>query len=253
VVQQNWFVGQIDRTFSLRSQLFGLSSDPNDDAAWQDSLRQFAVADINNLSEYRLYASPLQGFSGANAGLVIPFSTTVTEGLNFFGLQINGPDFPSDRFAVKLRSFSVELLDLPGALNPNVDLYLLPVGSDTMRTPDIQPTVRTWNLIDQSLPVPQLIGTSYENPGWLPWDTWSGGPSQAVRRRLIPSIGACDPSVGTCDVSTALVGGRSGTTVGRSSFRARRCPTSTRRTWPSSSSFRVRPTSCSTCGPSATT
>lgn len=206
VIRQNQFVGNLDRTFSLRTQLFDLDPNAVDDDQWQDALRQFVVSDVTVLNEYRLFASPLQGLSGANAGLVIPFSTTVTEGLNFFGLPINGPDFPSDRYAVKLETFGVELLDLPGSLNPFVDVYLLPVGSDTMRTPELSPTIRSWNLIDQSLPIPQIVGTAFESPGWQPWDTFSGGPSQAVQRRLIPSIGACDPLVNTCDISTALVG-----------------------------------------------
>lgn len=210
--RQNRFVGNLQpRVFSLRTQL--LRIDPDDNGSWQQALERFRVPDLNSLSEYRLYASPLQGFSGQNAALMIPFETTITEGLNFFGLDVNGPDFPSDRQAVKLRSFQIFLPGLPANLNPTVDVYLLPVGTDVMRTPtDAQGVaqVRVWDIIDQALPIPYtLSGNSYSAPDWQPWDTWSqsgsnGNSGLAARRRLLPSITACDPSTGQCDSSNAL-------------------------------------------------
>ncbi len=211
VIRQNRFVGDINRSFKLRRQLFRVVGDDED--AWKAALARAQVNDLNDDLDYRLFASQLQGFSGENAALVIPFSTTVNEGLNFFGWRINGPDFPSGRYAVKLKSFSVYLHGLPPELNPFVDAFLLPVGSDIMRTPQgsAGANIRVWNLLDQTLPPPQPIGGSFVSPDWVPWDTWTaagipGDPRLAVQRRRLPSIGACDPTAVACDVSTALVG-----------------------------------------------
>lgn len=210
--RQNRFVGNFQpRVFSLRTQLLRVA--PSDHENWRRALSRFIVPDINARQEYRLYASPLQGFSGANPGLLIPFATTITEGLNFFGLDVNGPDFPSDRQAVKFRTFQIYLPNLPANLNPTVDVYLLPVGADVMRAPTNQQgiaPVRVWNIIDQALPIPFSVGEqAYAQQDWQPWDTWSesgtnGNSGLAGRRRLLPSITACDPVSGVCDVSNSL-------------------------------------------------
>jgi hypothetical protein len=213
VIQQNRFVGDINRSFKLRRQLFRVVGD--DDEAWRAALARFQVNDLNNVLDYRLFASQLQGFSGPNSALVIPFSTTVNEGLNFFGWRLNGPDFPSGRYAIKLSSYEVHMHDMPAEplLNPFIDVFLLPVGSDIMRTPQGPDggKIRVWNLLDQTLPPAQPIGGAFTDPDWVPWDTWTaagipGDPRLAVQRRRLPSIGACDPDFNTCDTSSALVG-----------------------------------------------
>lgn len=210
-VRQNWFVNDLSRTIGLRSQLVRAAA--TDDLVWREWLARTIVPRLDQVPEYRFFASQLQGLADADAALVIPFSTTVTQGLNFFGWQVNGPRFPSDRFAVKLRSCQIQFRGMPAALNPFVDVYLIPAGTDIMRSPGgvAGAPIRAWNLIDQTLPAVQPVGGAFSAPDWMPWDTWGapgvgGDPRLAIRRRRLPSIGACDPAVNNCDLSTALIG-----------------------------------------------
>ena len=64
--------------------------------------------------------------------------------------------------------------------------------------------VRPWNIIDQSLPMPAMVG-DYENDDWMPWDTWVLGPQDAVKRRHQPSLAAADPDIWPPDISNSLV------------------------------------------------
>ncbi|MCH7595330.1 MAG: hypothetical protein IID35_02130 [Planctomycetes bacterium] len=201
---------EFDRTFSLRWEKFRIPNTPEFDDEWRATLESLRVSNINTLLDYNLFAQPLQGGPSINPGLVIPFGTTVQSGLNFFGEPSTGDEtLPSDRFAIKLHHYGVRFVDYPGApLNNQVNVYLLPVGADVLRTPTCPDApIRVWHLLDQTLPIPfPLNEATLEGADWMPWDSLAGGAEALVRRRLIPTVAACDFAAGACDTSFKLTG-----------------------------------------------
>jgi hypothetical protein len=150
-------------------------------------------------------------------GFVIPFSTSIREGLNFFGRPLAGGDhtFTPTSFATKIRSSgiafkgyigmdspttiggaveqaggvspadpSVAFTD-PKALSATPYVYLIPAGTDFMRSPPLgdSSTVRSWHVTDQAIPLPFNIGgTGYSgDPGFLASDSLSE-TAFAIRR-----------------------------------------------------------------------
>lgn len=126
------------------------------------------------MPEFRKYCRPFAPESaGAQPGLVIPFSTTVTFGLNYFGWPLGGGDnaYDPSRFATKVRSAGVNFESYNGAgLSNTPRIYLVPVGDDFPRSPSGDGTdIRVFSVVDQKLPVPFPIGTSdLTNPAWIP-------------------------------------------------------------------------------------
>jgi len=202
---------EINRTFSLRWELFRIPNSVSYDGQWRSVLSNYVVNDLNLLQEYRQYCQPLQPAIPNNRAIVIPFGTTVQSALNFFGWPSTGDaTLPSDRFAVKLHSHAVRFSNYPGfPLNQQANVYLVPVGADILRTPSCPDApIREWHLLDQTLPVPFALGTQdLSASGWMPWDALDGGASALVRRRFIPTVGACANGDPACtDVSYKLTG-----------------------------------------------
>lgn len=202
---------ELDRTFSLRWELFRKPNSVAFDPEWRDILSSCVVADLNGLQEYTQYCQPLQPPIPNNPAIVIPISTTVHSGLNFFGWPSTGDaTLPSDRFAIKLHSYAVRFSHYPGfPLNQQVNVYLVPVGTDIMRIPQCpQAPIREWHLLDQTLPVPFPIGEmDLDTVGWVPTDALDGGAAAMVRRRLIPTVAACGVGDPACtDISYKLTG-----------------------------------------------
>ncbi|UCC28770.1 MAG: hypothetical protein JSU86_11270, partial [Phycisphaerales bacterium] len=202
---------ELDRTFSLRWELFRKPNSVAFDPEWRDILSSCVVADLNGLQEYGQYCQPLQPPIPNNPAIVIPISTTVHSGLNFFGWPSTGDaTLPSDRFAIKLHSYAVRFSHYPGfPLNQQVNVYLVPVGADIMRIPQCpEAPVREWHLLDQTLPVPFPIGEmDLDTVGWMPTDALDGGAAAMVRRRLIPTVAACGVGDPACtDISYKLTG-----------------------------------------------
>jgi hypothetical protein len=202
---------EFERTFSLRWELFRIPGRTAFEPEWREILSNHVIEDMNALQEYRQYCAPLNPPTIPDPAIVIPFSTTVNSGLNFFGWPSTGDEtLPSDRFAIKAHSYGVQFAQYPGPpLNNQVSVYLVPVGADIMRVP-ADGTPREWHLLDQTFPVPFPIGDSdLAEWGWMPWDGISGGAKSIIRRRLIPTVaayplGECPPS--GCDVSYKLTG-----------------------------------------------
>ena len=123
--------------FSLRRELFRVRFDEGSDEAWRNAL---AVPDGRPLG--RAGVPPLlpavRGRGRGAAGLVIPFRTTVTSGLNFFGWPLGGGDsyYSASNFATKVRSVGVWFSNYNAtglAQTPRV--YLVPAGEDVLRSP----------------------------------------------------------------------------------------------------------------------
>lgn len=204
-------LNEINRTFSLRWEMFRKPNSVAYDAEWRNILTGYVVPDLNNLQEYRQYCQPLQPPVPNNPAIVIPLATTVQSGLNLFGWPSTGDaTLPSDRFAIKLHSHAVRFSHYPGfPLNQQANVYLVPVGADVMRTPTCpEAPTRQWNLLDQTLPLPFPIGTQdLDTVGWMPWDALDGGSGAMVRRRLIPTVAGCAAGDPLCtDVSFKLTG-----------------------------------------------
>ena len=148
-------------TFSLRSEAFRISADTNGDGAWRQILASANVykPDLWQVPEFRQYCRPFSSVTnGPQPGLVIPFSTQITSGKNFFGWPVGGGDNAYDPsvYATKIDSATVwfanyDVVNLPQT--PRV--YLVPVGSDVMTIPnDPDLNFRVWNVLDTIIPIP---------------------------------------------------------------------------------------------------
>jgi hypothetical protein len=196
--------------FSLRSEAFRLAEDS--DTEWEDKLEnEFRVDDLWQLPEFRRYAKPFAPESaGPQPGLVIPFETTVTFGLNLFGWPLGPGDSAYDaaHFATKIRETGAWFTNysaLPLSNTPRV--YVIPVGADILRAPsDDLFATREWQIVDQVIPVPfQLGANDMEDPFWIPANDTLSESFARIRRmgmfRAYHTDGT-DPSVSPDELST---------------------------------------------------
>ncbi len=179
--------------FSLRRELFRIPDSPtttDDDAQWQQTLEQHIVSNLLADPDIAANARNLRKADGsAVPGIVIPFSTTIQQGLNFFGLPYVAGDhnFTPSNYATKIYSVGTALrgyigMDpyavlLPTAGTPNSSdpkalgatpyIYLIPTGSDFMLAPPLGDTgaVRVFNVRDQALPLPFNLGATQFSAG----------------------------------------------------------------------------------------
>lgn len=176
-------------TFSLRREHFRVDYDevPDEDhSAWQAELGKSFVRDLTQDPDVMAHALQLSPGDGrAIPGFVIPFSTTIAEGKNFFGHSLKPGDsaFPLSSFATKIFSVGVVFdgyqgmdhncaCDFgetgpvthtgPDALSATPYCYLLPIGLDVMRSPALGDAsdLRRWDVEDHALPLPFNIGAS---------------------------------------------------------------------------------------------
>ncbi|MBN2808532.1 MAG: FG-GAP repeat protein [Deltaproteobacteria bacterium] len=160
--------------FSLRQELFRIKTDLGSNATWKQVLEQCKVENLWDVPEFRRYCRPFAEEGIAEPGIVIPFSTTVNAGMNFFHWPLGGGDsyYSSSNFATKVRSVGIWFSNYNGtgmSLTPRV--YLVPVGEDILRTPSYNTReIRTWNVVDQKIPQPFPIVPleMEENPSWIP-------------------------------------------------------------------------------------
>jgi len=170
------------RTFSVRRNLLGLSSDNDGRRAFRDWVDGKVVQRLQDLAPMRDLAQlvPDRDFGPA---IVIPFSTEVASA-NFFGqgpdLPFGGDNFPQSRnvkilkYAVRFTGIDPEELGIfdPGAY---LSIYFLPIGESILREntnlPILDDTPRAWAAIDQYLPVPPpiAIDTTVTAPDYNPW------------------------------------------------------------------------------------
>jgi hypothetical protein len=116
-------------------------------------------------------------------GIVIPFSTTIQHGLNFFGLPLAAGDhaYTPSAYATKIHAAGLVLKGYvgmdpyaigtpnaggpassnPDALSATPYVYLIPAGEDAMLAPPFGTSataVRTWTVKDQAIPLPFNLG-----------------------------------------------------------------------------------------------
>lgn len=187
--------------FSLRRELFRIPTDAatgEDDKAWKQILQQRIMSNVLNDPDVGVYCRNLRKSDGsAVPGIVIPFSTTIGHGLNFFGLPLAAGDhaYSASNFATKIYSVGVVLKGYigmdpyaigtpdaggpasahPDALSATPYVYLIPAGMDSMLAPALGDTgqVRSWTVKDQAIPLPFNLGaTPYSSTQFFtPQDT----------------------------------------------------------------------------------
>lgn len=180
-------------TFSLRQEKERIVPSTAGDVAWADALAATKMDNILEDDDVRRYCMQINS-SGALAvpGFVIPFQTTISDGVNFFGQALAGGDstFTPTSFATKIRSTGIAFkgyvgmasptsvggtvsgsggttpadpdlgfLD-PNALSATPYVYLIAAGADSMRSPALGDSsiVRSWQVEDQAIPLPFDIG-----------------------------------------------------------------------------------------------
>ena len=156
--------------FSLRNELFRAV----EDTAWQNQLNNYKVDNLWAVPEFRRFCRPFTSESlGSQPGLVIPFSSTITFGQNFFGNQLAAGDsfYDPTNFTTKIRAVGVWFSNYNTTeLSNTPKVYLVPTGIDVMTSPSYDTLeTREWRVVDQKLPVPYQIGASdITNPDWIP-------------------------------------------------------------------------------------
>ncbi len=200
--------------FSLRSELFRIHPGPQGNAQWRQLLANHVVPDILKVPEFQRYCIPPTPTELEEPGIVIPFSTTINFGQNFFSWPLSGDAdvgtdwggdsaYDSTNFATKIRSVGVWFSNYdnvgPGMSNtPRV--YLIPVGNDRMRSPSgAGGALREYKIFDQALPVPFPLGPGdIGGADWIPSVDGQIGSFGAIRRypsfRAYHDSGNFDPA-----------------------------------------------------------
>ncbi|GAA5122092.1 DUF642 domain-containing protein [Luteolibacter yonseiensis] len=225
--------------FSLRKELFRLLDDPSitsDENAWQQTLERHIVANVLGDSDVAAYCRIARKPDGtAIPGIVIPFSTTIQDGKNFFGLSLAGGDhaYTPSNFATKIYNVGVALPGYVGmdtyatgnvvsgtpangganSLSATPYAYLIPCGSDYMLAPPLGDNniLRAWQVKDQALPLPYNLGANDFNStkffnanGTLSEQPWILRKHQAFR--MVPDASAFYSSVPAEFTNSRLIG-----------------------------------------------
>lgn len=167
--------------FSLRSELWRIAPSSSSDATWAQALENCRVADLRELPEFIRYCRPYNDTTNAEPALVIPFSTFVVAGKNYFGHDLAGGDnaYDASHAATKIRSAGIWFTGYNGTFNPDSTggglaneprVYLIPVGEDVMRSPTRNAVeTRSWTVLDQAIPLPYNVGgAEVDSPDWIP-------------------------------------------------------------------------------------
>ena len=175
-------------TVSLRKENYRILPGADGDSNWKDVLHRNQVADL--LADPDVKRSCLQLDNGRGQpvpGIILTFSTVISDGLNLFGQQLGPGDhnFSPSSFATKIFATGVDFegyigMDNPTPGNtaggtsppdPSLDpnalaatpyIYLIAVGADSMRSPPLgdASTIRSWNVNDLTIPLPFNLGNS---------------------------------------------------------------------------------------------
>ncbi len=216
--------------FSLREENYRLIPGAEADGAWRDILSAGLSDNILNDPDVRRYVMQ-SGDEEAFAvpGIVIEFSTEIRPGYNFFGKPLAAGDhsFSPTSFATKIRSSGVAFkgyigMDDPTSIggtlagigaqspsDPNLTftspdglsatpyIYLIPAGSDMMRSPPLgdTDTIRTWSVQDQAVPLPFNIANSdySTQPAWVSAASLSEPPFMLRKHQAFRAVPENNP------------------------------------------------------------
>lgn len=218
-------------TFSLRADLGRVPLSTREDGAWRQKLETWRVPDLWNYTHsdgannygfiYRRFCRPFapefngSGSPVAQPALVIPFTSTIQSGRNWFDNALAAGDsaLNSSEFATKIRAVGVRLDSYnTSAMSVTPQVYLIPLGADLMFMPESTTLqTREWNIVDQRIPTPLPITPSQlSNPDWHPFTGSTSGHFDEIRK--FSSFRAFPDSVGTTRddiVSSSRLVGRS--------------------------------------------
>jgi hypothetical protein len=183
-------------TFSLRYELFRIPLEDEgtngqlNAQAWQTELSkpEHYKDDLWQLPEFRQYCRPFAAATnGPQPGLVIPFSSFVISGSNFFGWPLGGQDNTYDptHYSTKVNAVGVWFEGYPAnQLSGTPRMYFIPVGTDVITVPSSQNLeVRLWNVREQSIPVPfRSVSARLNDPAWRPLVDSLPTPFGEIRR-----------------------------------------------------------------------
>lgn len=176
--------------FSLRRELYHLSAAAQDDAQWRQNLASCLCANLLTDPAFQRYCRAFYPQQAEEPGLILPFSSHIEFGTNFFGLPLWGGDsaYDSTNFATKIRSVGVWFSNYntlaQSGLSQTPRVYLVPIGEDRMRAPTgYRGDTRTWTILDQLVPVPfPISGGDLADPEWIPLFDSLTGELAAIRR-----------------------------------------------------------------------
>ena len=226
-MEQNWSVlrtrlgfnnaqGDLD-SFSLRADLFGKARDAAGDAAWKDALAACWVDDLRTHPAFARLCQPFDPMKAREPGFAIPFRTVIAARKDLFGNDLMGGStaYSSTYFATKLRAVGVwiEGAGASAALPKRPEVYLVPAGLDFMRVPvkasGNAAAVRTWQVVDQVLPVPYSLAESdWESGDWSMLKDVFGNEMALERRHpaIRANVGATFNEAATMTYNARLVG-----------------------------------------------
>jgi hypothetical protein len=218
---------QESTTYSLRSEAYRIDGSTNGDAAWRQMLNSpnVYVPDLWQVPEFRRYCRPfISATNGPQPGLVIPFSTQIRAGKNFFGWPLGGGDnaYDPSRYATKIDSVGIAFLNYDTVNLPQTPrAYWIPVGSDMMTIPnDPDLNVRVWNVLDQVIPIPYpSISSQLGDPNFKPLTDSIDGPMGLTKQfSMMLAFGFQDTQLTSDDAGSMIFDAR---LVGRSAWNTR--------------------------------
>ncbi len=173
---------------SLRKENYRILPGGDGNNNWKDVLQRSLVPNL--LADPEVKRSCLQLDDGTGRpvpGIILTFSTVISDGFNLFGQPLGPGDhnYSPSAFATKIFATGVDFegyigmdnptpgttaggtsppdptLD-PNALAATPYVYLIAVGADSMRSPPLGDTsaTRSWNVDDLTIPLPFNIGDS---------------------------------------------------------------------------------------------
>jgi hypothetical protein len=144
------------------------------DDRWKDALSIRIEPDLTTMPEFVRHCRPFsEPGAGQQPGIVIRFSSHITNGVNFFGRPLVAGDhaYSTANFSTKIRGFGVWLENYNAAgLSTTPRGYMIPVGNDYLRTSSsASPFTRMFNVLEQRIPTPFVINqTNLTSPGFIP-------------------------------------------------------------------------------------
>ncbi len=203
-------------TFSLRADLGRVAMSTREDATWRQKLETWRVPDLWNYTHsdgttnygfiYRRFCRPFAAeFDGSGnpvpqPALVIPFTSTIQSGKNWFDNTLAAGDsaLNASEFATKIRAVGVRFDSYNTAgMSVTPQVYLVPLGADRMFMPESTTLqTREWNVVDQRIPAPlPITPAQLSNPDWHPFTGSTSGYFDEIRK--FSSFRAFPDSVGT--------------------------------------------------------
>lgn len=181
--------------FSLRTELNRFVPGPEGDAAWRQFLAQCYVDNMLDDSIFRQFCIPPYSddpnsttLAQPEPAFIIPLSTCVIHGRNFFNLPLAADDsaYDSTKFATKIRSVGVWFSNYNSLGLANTSrVYLVPTGTDVMRSPTGGDNAfRFFNIVDQAIPAPFALSPHdlETDPTYIPIQNSLSGAYAAIRK-----------------------------------------------------------------------